>query len=295
MLKKVSIILIIILIFSFSVFAQNVGDQAPDFNVRDWNGNSQSLAKYRGKVILLKFWASWCGPCRASFKSKTQYYYNKYGNNGLIIFAIGLGGKSSDKRFLENNNYQTHVNVDGKQYSRQIRSKYHFRGIPFEVLISKTGQILWKGHPYRLSDTLVKQALAGTATVKVEKRDAVKDFKYVLTAFKDIIKPSMRTGYFKGELRSSLLAEINKASSLRDLKSLLVNFSFYIKGDGYKSSWKRYNPSWQQKVRNADNAGKLISCFRELLFKGLSYRVVADRTVWRRHNRKVLKILRHFR
>ncbi len=294
-MSKIRIILVIILAFSVIASAQNVGNIAPDFNVKDWNGNSQSLSKYRGKVVLLKFWAAWCGPCRASFKAKTQKYYNKYGNKGLIIFAVGLGSKERDEKFLKSNGYKTHVNIDGRKYRNQIQSKYHFRGIPFEVLISKKGKILWKGHPYRLSDTLIKQALAGTAKVTVEKRDAKADLRYIILAFDKIIKKDMRSGFIKSELRTTLSRLSKKANTLKDFKSLLISFEGAVKEEGKHSRWNNLKKNWQNKIWNAGKVDELIAQFTYLLTKGLSYGKVANKEIWRKHASKIMKIIKHYR
>ena len=51
-----------------------VGDEAPNFHLRDLHGNTMSLSQFRGKVVLLNFWATWCGPCRIEMPAMEQLY-----------------------------------------------------------------------------------------------------------------------------------------------------------------------------------------------------------------------------
>lgn len=54
--------------------AVRVGDEAPNFRLRDLDGNLTSLSQFRGKVVLLNFWATWCGPCRVEMPAMEQLY-----------------------------------------------------------------------------------------------------------------------------------------------------------------------------------------------------------------------------
>mgnify|MGYP001550662044 CR=1 FL=1 len=161
-MKKTAVTLVLILCISAISFAQNVGTQVPNLIVKDYDGNSQSFTKYRGKVVLLKFWASWCGPCRASLP-KTARLNRLYADKGLVIFAVGLGTTSRDKAILKRYGCNLPVTIPGRKYISQIKSKFSIRGIPHEILISKTGKILWKGHPYRFNENLLKKALGSSA------------------------------------------------------------------------------------------------------------------------------------
>lgn len=53
-----------------------IGDEAPNFQLRDLAGNMVALSQFRGKVVLLNFWATWCGPCREEMPSMEQLYHN---------------------------------------------------------------------------------------------------------------------------------------------------------------------------------------------------------------------------
>ena len=62
---------------------------APDFTLRDLNGDSVSLKKYRGKVVLLDFWATWCAPCRQSIPELVELQ-KKYRDQGVVVLGISM-------------------------------------------------------------------------------------------------------------------------------------------------------------------------------------------------------------
>ncbi len=157
-MRKLVVLFLLVLVSQF-VFAVKVGQKAEDFKVKDFKGRMQSLSKYRGKVVLMKFWAEYCYACKKNFK-KTQKLYKEFARRGLIIFAVCVGATDPARRFLKRNGYKTHVNIDGR-WNRQFRKYYRPRKllIPFEILISKKGVVLWKGHPANLRRELIRKAL----------------------------------------------------------------------------------------------------------------------------------------
>ncbi|HMK61862.1 MAG TPA: TlpA disulfide reductase family protein [Dissulfurispiraceae bacterium] len=64
-----------------------IGQKAPDFSLPDLSGKSVALSSYRGKVIIVLFWASWCPPCKNELQSLNNLY-RVYRNRGLIILAV---------------------------------------------------------------------------------------------------------------------------------------------------------------------------------------------------------------
>jgi peroxiredoxin len=63
--------------------------RAPDFELRDKDGKAVRLSDYAGKVVLLDFWATWCGPCKSSIPWFNELYA-KYGSNGLVVLGISM-------------------------------------------------------------------------------------------------------------------------------------------------------------------------------------------------------------
>ena len=120
-------------------FALQKGQLAPDFNFTI-SGKEQSvkLSDYRGKVVYLDFWASWCAPCRESFPIFNQLHNDK-NNKNLVIIAIGEDAKLADaEKFL------AHQPVDFITYWDEkgvVAELYQPPGMPTSYLIDKEGKI----------------------------------------------------------------------------------------------------------------------------------------------------------
>lgn len=145
-MKRAIIFLIIGLVFVFAlahnVAGQNVDSIAPQFTLDDINGKSVSLNDYKGKVIILDFWATWCPPCREEIPDFIALQ-NEYGKKGLQIIGIAVDrdGIKSVKPFYENMgmNYPVLL-TDGK-----VESRYGgIRAIPTTFIIDKKGSIVKK-------------------------------------------------------------------------------------------------------------------------------------------------------
>ena len=67
--------------------AEAAGKPAPDFSLRDVNNAAQTLSQYKGKVVLLNFWATWCGPCQVEMPH-LQAMYKELGPKGLVVLGI---------------------------------------------------------------------------------------------------------------------------------------------------------------------------------------------------------------
>lgn len=120
-----------------SVLALEKGAPAPDFAL---SGAEQtiSLAQYRGKVVYLDFWASWCGPCRQSFPWMNAMQA-KYGGQGLQVLAINLDVKPADaQKFLSVNPASFAVAYDPQG---QTPRRYGVKSMPSSFLIDRNGRI----------------------------------------------------------------------------------------------------------------------------------------------------------
>jgi thiol-disulfide isomerase/thioredoxin len=94
-IEKYLIILPLYLLMLFSLKAQEIGQLAPDFSGKNFEDSSLSLTDFKGKVIVLDFFASWCSPCRKSM----PYFIdidNNYKDSGLVVLAVNLDKKQED-------------------------------------------------------------------------------------------------------------------------------------------------------------------------------------------------------
>jgi thiol-disulfide isomerase/thioredoxin len=124
-----------------------VGEIAPDFTLKDLRGRNVSLSEYRGHVVILDFWATWCGPCRTELPNVVKMWDDLKGK-GLVLVGISLDfddkdAKATDKvaKFApENGMTWTHI-VEGKYWDSEIGRLYQVSGIPQTVLIDREGKI----------------------------------------------------------------------------------------------------------------------------------------------------------
>jgi thiol-disulfide isomerase/thioredoxin len=112
---------------------------APEFNLRDANGNLSSLSGYRGRFVLLNFWASWCGPCRDEMPSM-ENLSRTFGSQGLAVVAINQKENAAVvNKFMRTHglNFTTPLDTDGR-----VSASYRVYGIPVTYLIDGNGQVI---------------------------------------------------------------------------------------------------------------------------------------------------------
>ncbi|MCM1191289.1 MAG: TlpA family protein disulfide reductase [Butyrivibrio sp.] len=115
------------------------GDEYRDFTVVLADGSDFTLSDHEGSVILLNFWATWCGPCVGEMPAFPRLL-EKYGD-ALTLIAVDLGEKADTvESFLERNGYDFPVALDTEG---DIGSLYPSDGIPYTVLIGRDGRIAY--------------------------------------------------------------------------------------------------------------------------------------------------------
>ena len=119
----------------------NVGDLPPVFTLPDLDGNEISLADFKGKVIVLDLWATWCPPCREEIPFLIELY-DEFEAQGLEIIGIGLdqGGAADIAPFVERNGVDYTILVG----TRSVGEAYRVSGIPTTFIIGRDGRIAAK-------------------------------------------------------------------------------------------------------------------------------------------------------
>ncbi len=112
---------------------------APDFTLRDLSGVSVSLSDYRGKVVLLNFWATWCPPCKAEMPSMEKLY-RMLKDEGLALLAVNIepNGPQTVIPFLKENPHSFPILFDDKASVQKLYGVYKF---PETFVIRKDGTI----------------------------------------------------------------------------------------------------------------------------------------------------------
>lgn len=122
-----------------------VGKKVPEFSLPDANGKSISLASFRGKYVLVDFWASWCGPCRKE-NPNVVAAYNQFKNKNFTILGVSLDEEKS--KWLEaikaDGLAWTHIS-DLAYWKSAAVTTFKFEGIPFNILVDPNGTVIAEG------------------------------------------------------------------------------------------------------------------------------------------------------
>lgn len=118
-----------------------IGNIAPSFTLKDLDGNEVSLGDYKGKKILLNFWASWCPPCRAEMPDMESFYQN-YKDKGYVVIAVNAASTEKNSLdapdFVKKNDLTFPVLVDEKG---SINARYNVMSLPTSYFIDSDGVI----------------------------------------------------------------------------------------------------------------------------------------------------------
>ena len=125
--------------------ATQIGNQAPDFNLNTIDGKAVNLESFKGKFVIIDFWASWCKPCREESPNMVRLY-EKYHSKGLEIIGISLDSEKEKWQAAIQRDHLNWIHVSELQgWKGQVSKQYNVSQIPFTYLIDKSGKIMAKG------------------------------------------------------------------------------------------------------------------------------------------------------
>lgn len=139
--------------------------EAPNFTLPDVSGKPVSLADLRGRIVIMEFWATWCGPCRFSLPS-LDVIYRRYRDRGVTVLLINKGEDAKKVRAWAERRFVATILLDQDE---AVARRYQVEGIPRLFIVDQTGHLIYThvgyggGLEHNLS-LILKQLLHGQAT-----------------------------------------------------------------------------------------------------------------------------------
>ncbi len=138
-------------------FRTHAGDLVPDFALLDLAGNSVSRASLAGKVVLLDFWATWCGPCKAAMP-EVEAIYQQYKDRGVVVLGVNTWEKKPDaaKTYLAAH----HIGYGCLLNGDKLAETCGITGIPAMIVVGRDGRVAYIGGPSPTLRETIDAALA---------------------------------------------------------------------------------------------------------------------------------------
>ena len=128
------------------VMASPVGTEAGNFTLKSADGSNIRLSEYRGQVVLLNFWASWCGPCRQEFPHLDDLH-KKYADLGFTVFGVNVEqDRASADKVLRDIPVTFPVLFDD---NNQVSELYNVDAMPMTLLVDRNGVVRYLHRGYK--------------------------------------------------------------------------------------------------------------------------------------------------
>lgn len=141
-MKQLTVLLVVLglLLGSITVASAQSKQKAPTFTLKTQNGKTFDLSKMKGKVVLVNFWATWCGPCRREIPDFIDVY-GKYKSKGLEIVGVSLDAEGWDvvNPFLQKYAITYPIVIGGEELSNAYGS---IQAIPTTFIVDKNGYVV---------------------------------------------------------------------------------------------------------------------------------------------------------
>lgn len=145
---KNSMIALIFSVFAVSSLASSglEGQQAPDFALKSSTGENLRLSEYRGDVVMINFWATWCGPCRQEMPLLDELYA-RYQRVGFNLLGVNIDDDSRRAmQMIEELGVSFPVLFDAR---KEVSKLYEVEAMPVTVLVDREGKVRYIHHGYK--------------------------------------------------------------------------------------------------------------------------------------------------
>lgn len=143
-----------------------VGMEAEDFRLTDLDGNQQSLSQYRGKIVLLNFWATWCKPCTTEMPAM-QASFDKLRDKGFVVLAINE--LEDDAKVREHIKAYGHTFPVLMDRDNKVANQFGVFGLPVSVFIDQQGRV----QEY-IKGGLLTEQMIHDVVARIQKQEPVK-------------------------------------------------------------------------------------------------------------------------
>jgi peroxiredoxin len=139
----------LLLVAASNSYAVGLEAAAPDFTLETLAGPNLRLEEYRGQVVLLNFWASWCGPCRQEMPVLDRLH-QRYEDTGFAVLGINVEGERAPaQKIVDKTNVTFPVLIDAKQ---KVSEMYDLEAMPSTVVIDRDGVVRYIHRGYKPGD-----------------------------------------------------------------------------------------------------------------------------------------------
>ena len=143
------LLLTVLLGLAGSANAVGLQDEAPDFTLENLTGGNMRLEEYRGQVVLINFWASWCGPCRQEMPILDRLHH-RYEDTGFAVLGINVEGESAPaQEIVDRTNVTFPILIDDGQ---KVSELYNLEAMPSTVVVDRDGVVRYIHRGYKPGD-----------------------------------------------------------------------------------------------------------------------------------------------
>ena len=138
-----------IVLLAAKASAVGLREEAPDFTLESLEGSNLRLEEYRGQVVLINFWASWCGPCRQEMPVLDRLHH-RYEDTGFAVLGVNVEGDSDSAReIVDKTNVTFPILLDAGQ---KVSELYSLEAMPSTVVVDRDGVVRYIHRGYKPGD-----------------------------------------------------------------------------------------------------------------------------------------------